>query len=551
MASTSSASRPNLKSLSFSSSSTLRNKKPTPCSVSYPVNKTFPISSSLQPPATYKPMSWKKLCKDVASLIPNTTNQAQRTAATILNAVENAMVSYERRHHPLPKTADPAVQIAGNFFPVPEQPVQHNLPVTGTLPECIQGVYVRNGANPLHKPISGHHLFDGDGMVHAVRFNNGSVSYSCRFTETNRLVQERELGRSIFPKAIGELHGHLGIAKLMLFNARGLSGLIDTTRGLGVANTGLIYFNGYLLAMSEDDLPYHVIITQTGDLRTSGRYDFNGQLKTTMIAHPKLDPETGELFALSYDVVSKPYLKYFRFTSNGEKSPDVEIPLDEPTMIHDFAITENFVVIPDQQVVFRLTEMVRGGSPVVYDKEKRSRFDTDEVVVVGSCMTPPDSVFKEHDETLQSVLSEIRLNLKTGESTRRPVIISEELNLEAGMVNRNLLGRKTRFVITEPWPKVSGFAKVDLSTGDVQKYVYGDGKYGGEPLFLPEVSGCGEDCGYIMVFVHDEEKVKSELQIINAVSMKLEATVTLPSRVPYGFHGTFMSNDDLMKQALC
>ena len=180
--------------------------------------------------------------------------------------------------------------------------------------------------------------------------------------------------------------------------------------------------------------------------------------------------------------------------------------------------------------------------------------DTDEVVVVGSCMTPPDSVFKEHDETLQSVLSEIRLNLKTGESTRRPVIISEELNLEAGMVNRNLLGRKTRFAylaITEPWPKVSGFAKVDLSTGDVQKYVYGDGKYGGEPLFLPEVSGYGEDCGYIMVFVHDEEKVKSELQIINAVSMKLEATVTLPSRVPYGFHGTFMSNDDLMKQALC
>ncbi|WZZ34030.1 hypothetical protein YC2023_017431 [Brassica napus] len=560
MASTSSASRPNLKSLSFSSSSTLRDKKPTPCSVSYPVNKTFPISSSLQPPATYKPTSWKKLCKDVASLIPKTKNQAQRTAAAILNAVENAMVSYERRHHPLPKTADPAVQIAGNFFPVPEQPVIHNLPVTGTVPVCIQGVYVRNGANPLHKPISGHHLFDGDGMVHAVRFNNGSVSYSCRFIETNRFVQERELGRSIFPKAIGDLHGPLGIAKLMLFNARGLLGLIDTTRGLGVANTGLIYFNGYLLAMSEDDLPYHVIITQTGDLKTSGRYDFNGQLKAAMVAHPKLDPETGELFALSYDVVSKPFLKYFRFTSNGEKSPDVEIPLDEPTMIHDFAITENFVVIPDQQVVFRLTEMVRGGSPVVYDKEKRSRFgvlnkydkdaslirwievpdcfcfhlwnaweepDTDEVVVVGSCMTPPDSVFKEHDETLQSVLSEIRLNLKTGESTRRPVIISEKLNLEAGMVNRNLLGRKTRFAylaITEPWPKVSGFAKVDLSTGDVQKYVYGDGKYGGEPLFLPEVSGYGEDCGYIMVFVHDEEKVKSELQIINAVSMKLEAT---------------------------
>ncbi|CAN8233919.1 unnamed protein product [Cochlearia groenlandica] len=596
------SSRHNLdQSLSFSSSSTLINNKKltSSSSVSFSVKTKPNISSSLQSPTTYKQQqpSWKKLYKYIiTNLIPKTTtnhkttnlNPVQITVSTILDAVENAMVSHELRHHPLPKSADPAVQLTGNFFPVPEKPVQHNLPVNGKIPDSIQGVYVRNGANPLHKPISGHHLFDGDGMVHCIRFNNGSVSYSCRFTKTNRFNQEREIGRSVFPKSIGELHGHLGIAKLMLFNARGLFGLIDPTRGIGVANAGLVYFNGYLLAMSEDDLPYHIKITQTGDLETSGRFDFNGQLKSTMIAHPKLDPVTKELFALSYDVVSKPYLKYFRFKSNGEKSIDVEIPLDKPTMIHDFAITENLVVIPDQQVVFRLQEMIRGGSPVVYDKNKMSRFgilnkydedassikwiqvedcfcfhlwnaweetEKDEVVVIGSCMNPPDSIFNEHDddgeeEKLEIVLSEIRLNLKTGESTRKPVL-TEKLNLEAGMVNRNLLGRKTRFAylaLTEPWPKVSGFAKVDLSNGEVKKYIYGDGKYGGEPLFLPDGNG-EEDGGYVIVFVHDEENVKSEVQIINAVSLKLEATVTLPSRVPYGFHGTFISNEDLMKQA--
>ncbi|KAL3851494.1 hypothetical protein ACJIZ3_013376 [Penstemon smallii] len=500
-----------------------------------------------------------------------------RAAAKTLESLESALVLHERRH-PLPKTSDPRVQIAGNFAPVPEHPVRHKLLVAGKIPERINGVYVRNGANPLHAPLAGHHLFDGDGMIHAVKINGenaNSATYACRFTETQRLIQERELGRPVFPKAIGELYGHSGIARLMLFYARGLFGLLDHSQGTGVANAGLVYFNQRLLAMSEDDLPYQVRITPTNDLETIGRFDFGKQLKSTMIAHPKIDPISGELFALSYDVVQKPFLKFFKFDKNGKKSPDVEIPLNVPTMMHDFAITENFVVIPDQQVVFKLQEMLKGGSPVIYDKNKTSRFgilskngknaeditwnaweepENDEVVVIGSCMTPPDSIFKDCDENLKSVLSEIRLNVKTGKSKRRAIIqSSEQINLEAGMVNRNFLGRKTKYgylAIAEPWPKVSGFAKVELWTGKVEKFLYGDGRYGGEPFFVPggESNSGKEDDGYILAFVHDEKEWKSELLIVNAMTLKMEASVELPSTVPYGFHGTFISSTDLENQ---
>lgn len=548
------------------STSTATTTTPTPI-------KTTPTT----PPRETKPLS------DTNQPLPQKWNLLQKAAATALDLVETALVSHERKH-PLPKTADPRVQIAGNFAPVPEHAADQALPVVGKIPKCIDGVYVRNGANPLYEPVAGHHFFDGDGMVHAVKFTNGAASYACRFTETQRLAQEKSLGRPVFPKAIGELHGHSGIARLLLFYARSLFGLVDGSHGMGVANAGLVYFNNHLLAMSEDDLPYHVRITSNGDLTTVGRYDFNGQLNSTMIAHPKVDPVDGDLHALSYDVVQKPYLKYFRFSPDGVKSPDVEIPLKEPTMMHDFAITENFVVVPDQQVVFKLTEMITGGSPVVYDKNKISRFgildknakdanamrwidapecfcfhlwnaweepETDEVVVIGSCMTPADSIFNECDESLKSVLSEIRLNLKTGKSTRRPIISdAEQVNLEAGMVNRNKLGRKTQFAylaLAEPWPKVSGFAKVDLFSGEVKKYMYGEEKFGGEPLFLP--NGEEEDAGYILAFVHDEKEWKSELQIVNAQNLKLEASIKLPSRVPYGFHGTFIHSKDLRKQA--
>jgi 9-cis-epoxycarotenoid dioxygenase len=534
-----------------------------------PTKETKPLPKQNQQQEQQKQQKW---------------NLLQKAAATALDLVETTLIKQEQKH-PLPKTADPRVQIAGNFAPVPEHPVTQSLPITGKLPKHIDGVYLRNGANPLYEPVAGHHFFDGDGMVHAVKFTNGSVSYSCRFTETHRLAQEKALGRPVFPKPIGELHGHTGIARLMLYYARSLCGLVDGTHGMGVANAGLVYFNNRLLAMSEDDIPYHIRVTPNGDLTTVCRYDFNNQLKSTMIAHPKLDPVDNNLYALSYDVVQKPHLKYFRFDSNGVKSPDVEIPIAEPTMMHDFAITENFVVVPDQQVVFKLGEMIRGGSPVVYDKEKVSRFgvlsknaldasemiwidapdcfcfhlwnaweepETDEVVVIGSCMTPADSIFNECDESLQSTLTEIRLNLKTGKSTRKAIIKeSEQVNLEAGMVNKNKLGRKTQFAflaLAEPWPKVSGFAKVDLFSGEVKKYIYGENRFGGEPLFLPNSDSENEDDGYILTFVHDEKEWKSELQIVNAVNLKLEASIQLPSRVPYGFHGTFIHSEDLKKQ---
>lgn len=121
------------------------------------------------------------------------------------------------------------------------------------------------------------------------------------------------------------------------------------------------------------------------------------------------------------------------------------------------------------------------------------------------------------------------------------------------MVNRNRFGRKTQYAylaIVDPWPKVSGFAKVDLFTGEVKKHIYGDKKYGGEPFFLPrDPNSEAEDDGYILAFVHDEKKWQSELQIVNAINLQLEATIQLPSRVPYGFHGTFIDSNDLVNQA--
>ncbi|KAJ7523621.1 hypothetical protein O6H91_18G056000 [Diphasiastrum complanatum] len=518
-------------------------------------------------------------------------NLFQKLASDALGTMETALISFIDRNSSLPSTVDPSIQLAGNFAPVSEHPPQHNLPITGKLPPSLNGIYVRNGANPQYKPTAGHHFFDGDGMVHAVRFKQGNASYCCRFTRTHRLVEEQKAGRTFFPKAIGELHGHGGIARLLLFKARSLCGLVDDSAGMGVANAGLIFFNGRLLAMSEDDLPYCVSVQDNGELSTIGRFDFHGQLSDSMIAHPKKDPQTGELFTLSYDLLKQPYLKYYVFSADGQKlHPEVAISLPQPTMIHDFAITQSYVVIPDQQVVFKLHELLRGGSPVVYDESKPSRFgilpkyDTDErrikwievpncfcfhlwnaweedkqeIVVIGSCMTPPDSIFNESEEEFRSVLCEIRLNMRTGSSTKRNLASKK---LEAGQINLKYLGRKSRYAylaIAQPWPKISGIAKVDLQSQSrdavVATFMHGQDCYGGEPFFVPRSEdhiGAAEDDGFLLTFMHNEKTGQSELLILDAslpCSLELLASVKLPSRVPYGFHGTFLTSKNLAEQ---
>ena len=77
----------------------------------------------------------------------------------------------------------------GAWAPMFDEVNATDMEVIGEIPKDIDGVYIRNTENPVHKPIGHYHPFDGDGMVHGVYFSDGAASYRNRYVQTAALTQ--------------------------------------------------------------------------------------------------------------------------------------------------------------------------------------------------------------------------------------------------------------------------------------------------------------------------------------------------------------------------
>ena len=87
--------------------------------------------------------------------------------------------------------------LEGNLFPVDAEADDPSLEVTGRLPDGLRGSFIRNGPNPLFSPIGRYHMFDGDGMLHSVTFDEGRVAYRNRWIRSRGLQAEAALGRAV------------------------------------------------------------------------------------------------------------------------------------------------------------------------------------------------------------------------------------------------------------------------------------------------------------------------------------------------------------------
>uniref|UniRef100_A0A0E0QWU7 Uncharacterized protein n=1 Tax=Oryza rufipogon TaxID=4529 RepID=A0A0E0QWU7_ORYRU len=235
----------------------------------------------------------------------------------------------------LPRKKASNISPAATAHGAVQQPVHHNSATGASLPVSI--------CNTLDKAID--RFIDPPErrpLVDPQRVLSGNFKH-------------REAGVPVFPNFIAGFQGVAGLARMAVMFARALAGQISMNMGFGLANTSILFFAKHLYALCESDLPYTMCINPaTGEVTTLSRCDFDGRRMIGMTAHPKKDP---------------PFLTYIWFDKAGNKADDVPIfSLQQPSMLHDFAITEHYAIFPESQLVMCPMNMaLRGGSLIGLD----------------------------------------------------------------------------------------------------------------------------------------------------------------------------------------
>ena len=225
-----------------------------------------------------------------------------------------------------------------NFGPVAEETSADQLEVLGAIPAALKGRFLRNGPNP--QTGWSDHWFFGNGMIHGVEFANGKANwYRNRYVRTT-LFEDPE--------------------------ADAMEALLELDKS--AANTHVIAHAGRILALEEAHLPWEV----NAELDTVGVCDFDGKLALPMTAHPKICPVTGEMLFFGYGLMP-PFLTYHRVSATGELVQSEEIEVPAGTMMHDFNITENYVIWMDLPAVWDVESAASGGLPIKWDLDYGAR----------------------------------------------------------------------------------------------------------------------------------------------------------------------------------
>ncbi|MGJ7531439.1 carotenoid oxygenase family protein [Variovorax sp. GB1P17] len=481
----------------------------------------------------------------------------------------------------------------GNYAPVHEEVEVSNLKVIeGVIPNGLSGTLYRNGPNPMFPPIADkHHWFLGEGMVHAVNIQEGRVSYTNRWVRTQQFKAQEAESRRLVATSYEEVF-NAALAKELLKGSNEPSEVKPLKLPMEWAGTNAVWHGDRLYALGETNRP---ILLDGDSLATLGTTSFDGKYTGPMTAHPKIDPETGEMLAFGYQAAGPGTrdIVYFVIDRHGGIVRQERFQAPYCSALHDFLATREHVLFPVFPATIDVQRVAEGGPLVAWDPSLPTRIGImrrDAGVASMRWFTGP-ACFVFHPMNAFDVSRDGRHLLVAD------VMKFDKMPLFPDVTGRNTPGwikdgmaRLVRwtFELDQPgegyteellceiegeFPRVderfaglpyrsafyvarlgeyragSSFdtlVHVDVETKEVRTCTP-DGDLGMlEPVFVARNASSPEGDGWILTIAFDPQRERSDLLIFDAVNISRGpvARVELPKRVPYGFHGTWRSGQD-------
>ena len=469
----------------------------------------------------------------------------------------------------------PHPNLGGGFAPYLHEDETTPLEVRGEIPRELHGTLYRNGPNPQFPPRAGmdYHWFDGDGMIHAISLANGQARYRNRWVRTRRFELERAAGRSLFGGVTSM--DRCEPEAMRALASRGLSPYERIELGVDAANTNVIWHAQRLFALLEVSKPTEL---DPRTLETLGACDFDGRYAGGMTAHPKTDPETGELLAFGYSAIA-PYLRYHVIDRHGRLTRTESIDVPVGAMMHDFVVTRDHVIFPWFPMTFReenlFTNRVWHWEPELGTRiGVMPRNGTNRDVVwfeIDTCFVY--HFMNAHSDGDRVVIEAVRYPRVALFQTARAG--EEEPGPAPGLMTRWTLDLAGRVFKEEPlddvqceFPRLDerraglayrhGWAPgtlprdegtvpfnailhYDLATGRRRAHELAPASTAGEAVFVPRGQSAAEGDGFLVFPVYRWAEDRSDVLILDAQNIERAplATIRLPHRLPLGFHGNW------------
>ncbi len=479
----------------------------------------------------------------------------------------------EKRYAPEP----PAARGARLFRQ--EQDIRH-CEVDGKLPSDLSGAFFRTGPDAQFPLRQGNIPFDGEGHVSTFRFENGHVHYKSRFVRNERWLAQDKAGKILFP----------------MYRNPYMDDPSVKGKSRGTHNTHIIHHNGKLLAFKEDSPPAAMDLTTLETLDPV--YRFDGQLKSeTFTAHPKLDSKTGNLVAFGYEArgFNTTDVNVFEYTPKGKKVWEAWIKVPYVGMLHDFAVTENFIVFYVIPLKIDTAQIEKGGihwswwpgEPTYFGYMRRGgdgkdiqwvkgpersathvmgAFDDGKQVVVDveSSLSNPFPFMPMHDGSRwdqvkgASIITRLSVNLteKTPKDYGIEVLFPNMLLPLPRQDDRyNTAHYRYGFGtvdLQEGGARKSGIARLDVQNRTRTFWQSPQGTSLGEICHAPKNDKAPEGAGYLLaVATYAQENGRADLVILDAEHIEdgPVATVKLPTRIVGQVHGWWVPESAFPKKA--